>query len=289
MDKITTGEELLSITGNSFIGTIPEMSNSSIEFNGTGNVLYCEEGVKMRGSRLLFNGDNAVIALGKSRHTYVLRVTVNNNCSALFGRNIYFNQALNAIASEECSIVMGDECLVSFGVWIRTADPHLVYSATSHERINPSKDVVIGDHVWIGQNALILKGSNIGSGSIIGGMAVVSGKRIESNTSWAGNPAKFIAGDLFWERSCVHTWTTENTEKHKTYPSSEFIFSPDKTTISAKDLSARLSGLSGSKERLDYWLSLSYENRSRNRFAISGDAGASGDPGHRSGLFKRRK
>ena len=288
MGFITSGEELLQLTDNAFIGIVPQMENSSIEFKGTGNILFCEKNVRLKNSKLVFNGSNAVMALGGSRHFYIANITVNNNCSALLGRNIYFNGVLNATASEERSIVIGDECLVSFGVWMRTADPHLVYDASSHERINPSKDVIIGDHVWIGQNALILKGSMIGSGSIIGGMAVVSGKRIGSNSSWAGNPAKLISSGLFWERSCVHTWQAKETEAHSTYPSDEFLFSPDESTLSARELSARLHDHATSQEKLDYWLSISYDNAPHNRFAVSAEQGPSSKREDR-GLFKRKR
>ena len=46
---------------------------------------------------------------------------------------------------------------------IRTADPHIIYDI-HRKRINPSKSVFIGDHVWCGQNVLLLKGCRVGSG-----------------------------------------------------------------------------------------------------------------------------
>lgn len=52
-------------------------------------------------------------------------------------------------------------------------------------------DTVIGNDVWIGQNALILPGVHIGDGAIIGANSVV-GSDIEPYTIVAGNPAKVI-------------------------------------------------------------------------------------------------
>ena len=52
-------------------------------------------------------------------------------------------------------------------------------------------DTVIGNDVWIGQNAVILPGVNIGDGAIIGASSVV-GSDVESYTIVAGNPAKEI-------------------------------------------------------------------------------------------------
>lgn len=139
------------------------------------------------------------------------------------GENNYFNGILYIIASEHSDIFIGANCLFSFGIWIRTADPHLIYDIASCERLNYSKSIFIGDHVWVGQNALILKGTKIGSGSVIGGMAVPHGK-IPSNTCYVGNPAKEIQKDIFWRGDCVHRWSKEKTLEEIVDTSSEYIF-----------------------------------------------------------------
>ena len=52
-------------------------------------------------------------------------------------------------------------------------------------------DTVIGNDVWIGQNATILPGVQIGDGAIIGASSVV-GSNIPPYTIVAGNPARCI-------------------------------------------------------------------------------------------------
>ena len=203
--------------------------------------------------------------LGKNRHVYSMDISVNNNCSITFGRDCYFNGQLHAIASEETDIFIGDDCLFSFGVWVRTADPHLIYDAETHRRINPSRSVYIGDHVWIGQNALILKGTRIGSGAIIGAGSVVSGKTITSNSSWAGNPVRKKRDGIFWDEPCVHTWTSEMTEKHEIRKTRKFIFNPDAHTVDFDTLHAPHES---AEERLAKHLAIGYDNLQKNRFAI---------------------
>ena len=80
---------------------------------------------------------------------------------------MYFNDVVNVILSESKNVVVGNGCLFSIGNWLRVADPHLIYNADTMKRINFSKSIYIGDHVWIGQNSLVLKGTQIGSGSIV--------------------------------------------------------------------------------------------------------------------------
>ena len=50
-------------------------------------------------------------------------------------------------------------------------------------------DTVIGNDVWIGQNAVILPGVHIGDGAIIGASSIV-GSDVEPYTIVVGNPAK---------------------------------------------------------------------------------------------------
>ena len=52
-------------------------------------------------------------------------------------------------------------------------------------------DTVIGNDIWIGQNAVILPGVHIGDGAIIGANSVVR-KNVEPYTVVVGNPAKEI-------------------------------------------------------------------------------------------------
>lgn len=52
-------------------------------------------------------------------------------------------------------------------------------------------DTVVGNDVWIGQNAVILPGVHIGDGAIIGANSVV-GSDVEAYTIVAGNPAKLL-------------------------------------------------------------------------------------------------
>ena len=52
-------------------------------------------------------------------------------------------------------------------------------------------DIVIGDDVWIGENAIICSGVTIGQGAIVAAGAVVT-KDVEPYAIVGGNPAKVI-------------------------------------------------------------------------------------------------
>jgi len=58
-------------------------------------------------------------------------------------------------------------------------------------KMNFKGDTIIGNDVWIGQNATILAGVHIGDGAIIGANSVV-GSDVEPYSIVVGNPAKLI-------------------------------------------------------------------------------------------------
>ncbi len=145
----------------------------------------------------------------------LVSLTAGESSAIFIGRENYFNDTVHILATEWQNVILGGSCAISFGIWIRTADPHLIYDIETKERINFSKPVLIGDHVWLGQNVLVLKGTQIGSGAIIGGGSVVSNKRIPSNTSYAGNPAKQIRSGVLWTGPSTHAWSPRDTENRR--------------------------------------------------------------------------
>ena len=81
------------------------------------------------------------------------------------------------------SIIIGDDCMASYDVVIRSNDGH----------------VMIGDHVWLGQRTVILYYTQIGDGSIIGANSLVKSK-IPNNCIAVGCPAKVIKRNIAWSR-----------------------------------------------------------------------------------------
>lgn len=275
IEQLNVPELLLNLQSNSFIGSIPQLIDTSIRFEDHGNILYCEDGVILKKSRLVFKSNDALIVLRKSKHPLHLRVDVWNNCLFYLGANSYTNaeKALRVIASERRNVVIGDDSLMSFGIWIRTADPHLIYDCSNMKRINQSKDILIGDHVWIGQNALILKGTSVGSGSIIGANSVCSGKTIPSNTSWAGNPAKLIAKDVFFSKRSAHSFSLERSEHFETFRRKDYIFVPStESENSFSGLQALLEKDMLLEQKLDALLAYFNNSTNRSRFMIPAES-----------------
>ncbi len=93
------------------------------------------------------------------------------------------------------SVAIGRHCLLAAGVRVADFDGHPV-DAERRRAGEPTppggiRAVVIGDDVWIGARAIILKGVTIGDRSIVGAGAVVA-KDVPPDVVVAGNPTRVV-------------------------------------------------------------------------------------------------
>lgn len=272
MERVKNADGFCTLIKNKFSGVLPQMVNSEVVFEGSDNILYCQDGVSLKNVTLRFLGSNSVVFLSGSRHSYSLIVNIFNNSALYFGGNNYFNPygvGMSLILSEGKNVFFGKNCLFSHGISIRLADPHLIYDVDTKKRINHSKSVFVGDHVWVGQDALILKGTQIGSGSILGANSVISGKKIPSNSSWAGNPARLIRSGVFYSDECVHTWGHTESDKYEYKDSDAFIYGSNAhENLSFDKIDAQISSLVEAKDKLEFLISNICDNTKKNRFYI---------------------
>lgn len=269
MDTVSAPEELLLMENNKFIGTIPVMKNSRIRFSGDNNILYCDKNVRLKNCNIYFAGNNSVLWLSSSKYSYKMTIYLYSHSVIFWGKDNSINGDISITASEQKNVLIGSDNLFSTDIWIRNSDAHLLYDALSKKRINCSKSVYIGDHVWIGQQAVLLKGTNISSGSIIGARSVLSNKHVLSNTVWAGNPARQIRKNVFWDERCVHKWTKDMTETAMCYEENPerflFFYKPEEH-ISYDEIERQLTKCVRMDDKLDVLRRLSVNNK-KDRFS----------------------
>lgn len=109
-----------------------------------------------------------------------------------FGHNCKFRT--KRFGSEPYLIFIGDNFSTSSGVSFITHDGAVEVLRNKYselKNIDLIKTIEIKDNVFIGMNAIILPGTKIGSNVIIGAGSVVNGE-LNSNSVYAGVPAKFI-------------------------------------------------------------------------------------------------
>ena len=97
------------------------------------------------------------------------------------------------------SAVVGDDSMFARDTHLNTSDLHAVIDTVTGDWVNPPKDVVIENHVWVGHGAMIMKGAVIGKDSIIGARSIVTGN-IPGNSVALGAPAQVTRRNARWIR-----------------------------------------------------------------------------------------
>ncbi|QEK13193.1 CatB-related O-acetyltransferase [Crassaminicella thermophila] len=122
---------------------------------------------------------------------------INHKTLVIYGKNIFIgeNSYINGgiiKASEKGKIVIGDNCLISYNVHIRT-DGHNYKNRFTliKDQGHIEKDIIIGNDVWIGAGAQIMSGVNIGDGAVVAAGSVVT-KDVPNYAVVAGVPARII-------------------------------------------------------------------------------------------------
>ncbi len=150
---------------------------------------------------------------------------------------------------------IGNFCSIAWNITIGAAE-HDFNKITTHaflynqyDHIRPEekdeaydrfeKEIVIGNDVWIGANAIILRGVNVSDGAVIGAGAVVT-KDVPPYAIVAGNPAKVIkyrfSDEMIKELLELKWWNFTDDKIQELYP----YFDKDLTIESLKELKEKV-------------------------------------------------
>ena len=254
---------------NQMIGNAT-LKNAEIIFKGDNNIFYCKDNLVLENCKIRFTGSNSIIYIDENLYPMSLNMRVGNDSVIYIGKDCYVNKTSNLYATERKNIIIGNQLLLSFDVYMRTADPHLIYDINTRERLNFSKSILIGDRVWIGQESFILKGTVIGSGSIIGGHSVVSNKNIQSNTLYAGNPVKKIKDGVFYgAHQSTHDFSKEEEIESQYFREEDlekYVYKKDENTVTLTKIDEELKKIKTTKEKLNYIEKNISNNLHKNRF-----------------------
>jgi acetyltransferase-like isoleucine patch superfamily enzyme len=136
--------------------------------------------------RFRFRGDGRGVIGAGSR---LIGVSLDVEGDLVIGDRCFLNGA-SIVCRQKVSI--GEMCLIS-DAYITDTDFHNIEPELRHQPPGPkvTRPVQIGRNVWIGDRAVILKGSVVGNDAVIGSNAVVRGAMAERAVC-IGNPAEIV-------------------------------------------------------------------------------------------------
>ncbi|MCL9821163.1 hypothetical protein NCR96_05355 [Helicobacter sp. 14348-15] len=256
--------------GNIIYGDINKQINFKCDFKGQNNIVFFVGG--SRNVDITFRNNDGLVFIGNNVTTSG-KINISSNGICFIDDNSTFN-VTSIHVYESKNIIFGRDCMFSWGIWLATCDHHLIIDSMSNYRINFSKSIYIGDHVWCGQETSILKGAFIASGAIAGAKSCITSKIHNSNTINAGMPSKEVKQNIFWLRDdpVVGRWTQEQTKQNAHKEINDFKYTYDKSQfLSPKAIEKKLDSLTTANEKLEFLYDALYCNNNKNRFAYFKD------------------
>lgn len=167
--------------------TVDRPSTATVTSTGTLDLGITWPGGRTYPGHLSIRDRGRVVVDGDFRIYTGSDISVTEGATLRLGSG-YANRGLNLSCFESISI--GFDVAISENVTIRDSDNHhIVGSAPA------TAPVVIGDGVWIGLNAVILKGVTIGPGAVVAAGAIVT-RDVPARCLVGGVPARVLRTDV---------------------------------------------------------------------------------------------
>lgn len=143
-------------------------------------------------TRLLVD-NNAIFDCNGGSISYGGDIELFANSHLVLGKGIAFNINSTIICGQ--SIVIGDNVCFGRDVTVRdNSGEHFI----SRRVYKNKRSVVIGQHSWLCEQAIVMPGAKIGVGVIVGARSMVSGN-LPNFTLASGSPAQVVDEDVFWK------------------------------------------------------------------------------------------
>lgn len=175
----------------------------NIRIRGRNNVVRVNAGARLKRLDIILDNDNARVTVGSTRSGIPmlgLRVRAGQDCRVSVGDDVTSTGSVYLTATEGATVKVGNDVMFATGNEARADDAHAIYDVASGRRVNRPRSIVIGDHVWLGRDAVVLGGGRIGDGSVVGYRSLVT-SRLPNNCIAVGTPARVTRRNIAWERA----------------------------------------------------------------------------------------
>lgn len=180
--------------------------NCKLTIVGSNNIIEIKKDCKFNNVHFFLKGNGISLKIGSN-------VSFNNNGEIwieddngkmVIGDFTTFESAHLAMTEPYSQLNIGEDCMFSNGIEIRTGDSHSIMDLVTEKRINFAKNISIDDHVWVGAHVVILKGVSLQKNTIIATKSLVTKSFDNQNILIGGSPARILKSDVYWLRERVY-------------------------------------------------------------------------------------
>lgn len=174
--------------------------NVSVTLRGSNNRIAIDAKARIKKLNLVMDCDNGTLTVGpNSKHGFDMSIRIGQDATVAIGADVTTTSRCIVSAVEGATVSIGNDVMIASETQIRADDGHPIFDVRTGKRVNPVKDIRIGDHVWLAAQAVALAGANVGNGTVVGFRSLVTG-RLPNNCVAAGSPARVVRRHIAWER-----------------------------------------------------------------------------------------
>lgn len=179
----------------------PVLGNVQINLRGSNNTLVVAPDARIGRLTVDFDCENGFLSIGGNTGVpaFSASIRVGQDSKVEIGKNVSTTSGCVISATEGTTVIVGDDVMFASQNQVRADDGHAIYDVRSGKRVNVSKSIRIGNHVWLAWGATILGGVSVGDGTVLSYGAIVT-KNLPNNCVAAGVPARVVRRNIAWER-----------------------------------------------------------------------------------------
>lgn len=192
---------------NGNLVVIDEAEGCDIRVWGKNNTIRIRNRVPNSGLKIIVHGDenqidvgqcrlnSAVFEIGSYRETSGVQISIGDYFSIEPGGRFQ-------VFTDRATVQIGKWCMFSRDVTVRYGEnPHLIFELDTGEYRDGYGGIQIGDKVWIGEGAYLLKNSRIADESLVAARSVVTKAFPQPHSLIGGNPSKVLRTNVQWFRN----------------------------------------------------------------------------------------
>lgn len=183
---------------NAIVKNGGRLIGATVEFHGNNNQLIIGKNSIVKNCLIYFKGNNCHFTIDENVSIQSGQFYIEDDGSSIaIGKHTTIEHA-HIASTEHKTIRIGEDCMFANHVEIRNGDSHAIFEGEN--RINPAQDIIIQNHVWLGNNVTILKGVTIEEDSIVATGSIVTKSIPSKNVLIGGIPGKILKTTVSWTR-----------------------------------------------------------------------------------------